>query len=50
MGFAIGRSIWGDPLAGFIDASLSREAAATKVADNYQRFIEVYTSAEAATG
>ena len=50
VGFAIGRSIWGDPLAGFIDGSLSREAAATKLADNYQRFIEVYTSAEAATG
>ena len=50
VGFAIGRSIWGDPLAGFIDGSLSREDAATQVADNYLRFIEVYTSAEAATG
>ncbi|MEO8091737.1 MAG: DUF2090 domain-containing protein [bacterium] len=50
VGFAIGRSIWGDPLAGFIDGSLSREDAATRVADNYLRFIEVYNSAEAAAG
>lgn len=50
VGFAIGRSIWGDPLAGFIDGSLSREAAATKIADNYQRFIDVYSSAEVAAG
>ena len=50
VGFAIGRSIWGGPLAGFIDESLSREDAATQVADNYLRFIEVYTSAEARAG
>ncbi len=47
VGFAIGRSIWGEPLAGFIDGSLSREDAAAKIADNYQRFIDVYTAAEA---
>ena len=46
VGFAIGRSIWGGPLAGFIDGTLTREDAATQVADNYLRFIEVYTSAE----
>jgi 5-dehydro-2-deoxygluconokinase len=50
VGFAIGRSIWGDPLAGFIDGSLSREDAAAKVADNYGRFIDVYTSAEEGSG
>ena len=50
VGFAIGRSIWGDPLQGFLDGSLSREDAAAKVADNYQRFINVYTSAEAPVG
>ena len=49
VGFAIGRSIWGDPLSAFIDGSLSREDAAAQVADNYQRFIEVYASAERAT-
>lgn len=45
VGFAIGRSIWGEPLAGFIDGSLSRGDAAEKLADNYTRFIEVYDSA-----
>ena len=50
VGFAIGRSIWGGPLGGFIDGSLTREDAATQVADNYLRFIDVYTSAEATAG
>jgi 5-dehydro-2-deoxygluconokinase len=45
VGFAIGRSIWGEPLAGFIDGSFTREVAAAQVADNYLRFVEVYNSA-----
>jgi myo-inositol catabolism protein IolC len=48
VGFAIGRSIWGGPLQGFLDGSLSREDAAAKVADNYLRFVDVYQEAEAA--
>jgi len=48
VGFAIGRSIWGGPLTGFLDGSLSREEAAAKVADNYLRFVEVYEAAEQA--
>ena len=47
IGFAIGRSIWGEPLQGFLDGSSSREDAAAKVAENYLRFIAVYASAEA---
>ncbi|MGZ5375700.1 MAG: 2-deoxy-5-keto-D-gluconate 6-phosphate aldolase domain-containing protein [Solirubrobacterales bacterium] len=50
VGFAIGRSIWDEPLKGFLDGSLSREDAAALVADNYGRFVEVYTSAEASVG
>ncbi len=50
VGFAIGRSIWGEPLAGFIDGSLTRDEAAARLADNYLRFVEVYTSAEAPVG
>jgi myo-inositol catabolism protein IolC len=50
VGFAIGRSIWGEPLAGFVDGSLTRDAAAARVADNYLRFVEVYTSAEGPAG
>ena len=47
VGFAIGRSIWGDPLKGWIESALSREDAASQIADNYLRFIEVYTAAGA---
>ncbi len=50
IGFAIGRSIWGEPLKGFIDGSVAREDAAAQLADNYLRFVEVYTSAEAPVG
>ena len=47
VGFAIGRSIWGDPLKGWIEGTLSRKDAASQIADNYLRFIEVYTAARA---
>ncbi len=47
VGFAIGRSIWGDPLQGWIDGTVSREEAASEIADNYLRFIEVYAAATA---
>ncbi len=46
VGFAIGRSIWGGPLRGYLDGSLDRQAAATKVADNYLRFVRVYQEAQ----
>ena len=47
VGFAIGRSIWGEPLAGFLDGTLSRDQAAEQIADNYVHFVEVYESATA---
>jgi myo-inositol catabolism protein IolC len=47
IGFAIGRSIWGDPLQSWIEGALSREDAASWIADNYLRFIKVYTAARA---
>jgi myo-inositol catabolism protein IolC len=46
VGFAIGRSIWGDPLRGFLDGRLAREDAASAVADAYLRFVKVYQEAE----
>jgi myo-inositol catabolism protein IolC len=46
VGFAIGRSIWGDPLKGFLSGDLEREAAADRIADNYLRFVKVYSQAE----
>src|SRR4029077_4581843 len=42
IGFAIGRSIWWDALKGFLDKELDRDAAATKIADNYLHFVNVY--------
>jgi 5-dehydro-2-deoxygluconokinase len=47
IGFAIGRSIWGDPLAGFLDGDLSREQAAEQIADNYVHFVDTYQGAAA---
>jgi myo-inositol catabolism protein IolC len=46
VGFAIGRSIWGEPLRGFLDGSVERADAASQVADNYLRFVRVYQEAE----
>ncbi len=48
VGFAIGRSIWWDPLKAFLDGSLERDAAAEQIADNYLRFVKVYDEAEKA--
>jgi myo-inositol catabolism protein IolC len=47
IGFAIGRSIWWDPLKGFLGGDLERSAAAEQVAENYLRFVKVYEDAEA---
>ena len=43
VGFAIGRTIWWDPLKGFVDGTLPRDEAATQIGANYRRFIDVYT-------
>ena len=42
IGFAIGRTIWWDPLKAFVDGALGREETAKQVAANYRRFIDVY--------
>jgi myo-inositol catabolism protein IolC len=49
VGFAIGRSIWGDPLKDFLTGAVDRETAAGQIADNYLRFVEVYSRAEGRT-
>lgn len=43
VGFAIGRTIWWDPLKAFVDGTLPREEASAQIAANYLRFIDVYT-------
>jgi myo-inositol catabolism protein IolC len=42
IGFAIGRSIWWDALAGFLKGDIAREQASSDIADNYLRFVGVY--------
>jgi myo-inositol catabolism protein IolC len=46
IGFAIGRSIWWDPLKAFLDKDLEREAAAAQIAENYLHFVRVYERQE----
>ncbi|MDH3730924.1 MAG: DUF2090 domain-containing protein [Acidimicrobiia bacterium] len=41
-GFAIGRSIWGPGIDGFVSGDLGRGEAAALIADNYTRFYNVY--------
>ena len=41
-GFAIGRSIWWDPLKAFVDGTLPRDQAAEKIGQNFKRFVAVY--------
>jgi myo-inositol catabolism protein IolC len=44
IGFAIGRTIWWDPLKAYLNEEQSREDAATNISSNYRRFIDVYNS------
>ena len=46
VGFAIGRSIWWDPLKAYVDGKIERSAGARKIAENYLRFVAVYERAE----
>jgi myo-inositol catabolism protein IolC len=46
VGFAIGRSIWWNPLKAYVDGKIERIAGARQIAENYLRFIEVYERAE----
>jgi myo-inositol catabolism protein IolC len=47
-GFAIGRTIWWDALKGFLDGQIERDDAAQTIADNYLRFVQVYSEADRA--
>jgi len=42
VGFAIGRTIWWDPLKAYLDDEMSRDDAAAKISENYRHFIDVY--------
>ncbi len=45
VGFAIGRTIWWDPLMGFVKSEMPRDEAAKAIGDNYRHHIEVYAQA-----
>jgi myo-inositol catabolism protein IolC len=42
IGFAIGRTIWWNPLKEFVDGTATREDAAARISANYRRFVDVY--------
>jgi myo-inositol catabolism protein IolC len=46
VGFAIGRSIWWDPLKAYVDGKIERSAGARQIAENFLRFVHVYERAE----
>jgi myo-inositol catabolism protein IolC len=48
VGFAIGRSIWWDPLKAYVDGKTERAEGARRIAENYLRFISVYERAKTA--
>jgi myo-inositol catabolism protein IolC len=49
VGFAIGRSIWWDPLKAYVDGKIERSAGAAKIAENFMRFVKIYERAEGKT-
>jgi 5-dehydro-2-deoxygluconokinase len=46
VGFAIGRSIWWDPLKAYVDGKIERAVGARRIAENYLRFVAVYERAK----
>ena len=46
IGFAIGRSIWWEPLKAYVEGKIERAAGARRIAENYLRFVSVYERAK----
>lgn len=46
VGFAVGRTLWWNPLRAAVDGDCSRDEAADEIAGNYLRLIDVYLEAE----
>ncbi len=46
IGFAIGRSIWWNPLKQYVNGKIERSEGARQIAENYSRFVKVYEHAE----
>jgi myo-inositol catabolism protein IolC len=45
IGFAIGRTIWWEPLKSYLATETERDAAAKAISEHYRRMIEVYSTA-----
>jgi myo-inositol catabolism protein IolC len=50
VGFAIGRSIWWDPLAAHLAGTISTDVARHQIAENYLYFAHAYLNARASVG
>ena len=48
VGFAIGRSIWDQPIAGYLAGHADRDATEVRIAGNYRHFIQQYLAADTA--
>ncbi len=48
IGFAIGRTIFWEPISQWRDGSIDADTAATQIADNYRRTVELYAGARQA--
>ena len=46
VGFAIGRTIWWDPLKAYREGLSTRQAATDSIAENYRRMVHVYEAAQ----
>jgi myo-inositol catabolism protein IolC len=47
IGFAVGRTVFWEPLVGWRDKKTSREAAVAEIARRYRQFVEVFEKARA---
>jgi myo-inositol catabolism protein IolC len=50
VGFAVGRTIWWDPLKSWVAGETDAESAAKTIAGNYGRMVEAYEAAATAAG
>lgn len=49
-GFAVGRSIWSEPVRGWFEQELSAQAASSQIADRFLELIEIYGAARTQAG
>jgi 5-dehydro-2-deoxygluconokinase len=45
-GFAIGRSIWWEPMRAYVDGTTGRDAAVASIAERYAHFVDVFRASD----